>query len=81
MRHVPLTWLTVNASVAGVPFVYSPPALQLPADAHDTELTSAYLPALRLAVPGTSFAAPQVPLVSVSTNAWTVGTPSTELDA
>jgi hypothetical protein len=46
-----------------------PPALQLPADPHDTELTCAFPPALSAAVPGTSAAACQVPATSLATNA------------
>ena len=48
--------------------VYHPPALQLPADAHDTEVTLAFPPVLRAAVPGTSLAVPQVPFTSLTTN-------------
>jgi hypothetical protein len=51
--QVPPTWLTTGAG--------SPPALQLPAEAHDTDLILALPPALSAAVPGTSFAFPQVP--------------------
>jgi hypothetical protein len=36
--QVPPAWLTTRASVAGVLLVYSPPAVQLPAAAHDTEV-------------------------------------------
>src|SRR5690349_8375541 len=49
---------------------YSPPALQLPADAHDTEARSAPPPLLSAAVPGTLMAVPQVPLAWLTTNAW-----------
>ena len=38
-----------------------PPALQLPAEAHDTDKASADPPWSRAAVPGTSRAVPQVP--------------------
>ncbi len=44
-------------------------ALQLPAEAHDTEVVWAKMPRLRAARPGTSSAVPQVPFVSVTTNA------------
>ena len=47
----------------------SPPALQLPADAHDNEVISTNPPWLRAAVPGTSIALPQVPLTWLTTNA------------
>jgi hypothetical protein len=57
--QVPLTWLTTNA--------WDPPALQLPAEAHDTEVMAA-VP--RAAVPGTSMAVCQVPLTWLTTNAW-----------
>jgi hypothetical protein len=48
----------------------TPPAVQLPAEAHDTDGIEAYPPALRVPEPGTSVALPQVPLVSSTTNAW-----------
>ena len=67
--------------MTGALVVYEPPALQLPAEAQDTELTVAYPPPLRAAVPGTSSAVPQVPPVSLTTKAWTVAMPSTVLDA
>ena len=44
-------------------------ALQLPAEVHDTEVREALPPWLRAAVPGTSFALPQVPFTSLTTNA------------
>src|SRR6266480_2179475 len=81
LPQVPLVSLTTNAWVAGVAVVYEPPALQLPADGQDTELTVAYPPPLSVAVPGTSFACPQVPPVSLATKAWNVAMPSTVLDA
>jgi len=48
--------------------VYSPPALQSPADAQDTELTCA-LPPLRAAMPGTMTTGLHVPFTSLTTNA------------
>ena len=48
---------------------YSPPAVQLPGEVHDTELTCANPVWLSAAVPGTSLAVPQVPPVWVITNA------------
>ena len=53
-----------------------PVALQLPADAHDIESTSASPPTLSAPVPGTSCAVPQVPLVSLTTNACAAKEPS-----
>ena len=44
---------------------------QLPAAPHDTEVSSASPPWLRAAVPGTSMAVSHVPLVWLTTNAWT----------
>ncbi len=35
--HVPFTWLITNALVLLTASSYTPPALQFPADAHDTE--------------------------------------------
>ena len=49
--------------------MYDPPALQLPAEAHDTELIGAS-PVLRAAVPGTLTAVCQMPFTSLTTNAW-----------
>jgi len=46
-----------NVGTVGV----DPPALQLPAEAHDTDKASAGPPWSRAAVPGTSRAVPQVP--------------------
>src|SRR6516225_3769302 len=58
VAQVPPVWVTANASWRKLapPAVYHPPALQLPADAHDTEVTLAFPPALSAAVPGTSLA-------------------------
>ena len=61
--------LTTSAWELPVLSVYQPPAPQLPAGAHDTEAISAFPPWLRAAVPGTSSAVPQAPLVSLTTNA------------
>jgi len=49
---------------------YCPPAVQLPAEGHDTEVTAALPPWLRAAVPGTSLAVCQVPWAWLTTNAW-----------
>ncbi len=59
--HLPFTSLTTNACRARVPFVAYPPAAQLPAEAHDTEWTSAYPPRFSDPKPGTSIAVRQVP--------------------
>ena len=67
--QVPLTSLTTSAWLPPELSVYHPPALQLPADAHDTEKIPASPPVLRAAVPGTSIAAFQVPLTSFTTSA------------
>jgi hypothetical protein len=67
--QVPLTWLTTNTGCELSALVYHPPALQLPADAHDTEVISAAPPVLRVARPGTVSAVPQVPLTWLTTNA------------
>ena len=48
--------------VTGKQRLLSPPALQLPADGHDSESAAAAPPALRVPLPGTSTALPQVPL-------------------
>src|SRR5215472_30784 len=69
LPQVPLTWLTTNAWMRAEVCAYSPPAPQLPADAHDTVVISANPPWLRAAVPGTSMALPQVPLTWLTTNA------------
>ena len=42
--------------------------MQLPAEAHDTELTPAWLPLFRAPRPGTSIAVPQRPFRSTATN-------------
>jgi hypothetical protein len=44
-----------------------PAALHLPGDTHDTWVTVMFLPVLRVALPGTSMAVPQVPFFSVTT--------------
>src|SRR5690242_2725972 len=59
--QVPFRSPATNACSRPEPSAYPPPAAQLPADAHDTELATAPPPALRAAVPGTSCAVPQVP--------------------
>ena len=56
--HTPSEWLLVWKS---------PVALHLPGDTHDTSVTSMFLPVLRVALPGTSMALPQVPFFSVTT--------------
>jgi hypothetical protein len=55
--------------------VKSPAALHLPAARHDTESTSASLPVLSAAVPGTSSAAPHVPLRSLVVESEMTGLP------
>ena len=60
--------VTTNASWPELS-LYSPPALQVPAGEHDTELTTARWLWLRAAVPGTSLALPQVPCTWLTTNA------------
>ena len=47
-----------------------PPAAQEPAAAHESVYTLAKPPLLRVAMPGTSTAPPQLPCVSLTTNAW-----------
>jgi hypothetical protein len=49
--------------------VYCPLALQLPAETHDTDVTTANPPLFRLAVPGTSSAVFHFPLTWLTTNA------------
>ena len=49
--------------------VYSPPAAQVPADEHDTELVADSLAVSRAARPGTSMALVQRPPRSLTTNA------------
>ena len=66
---MPFTSLTTNTCKVPWASRQYPPALQLPADAHDTELTTAYPPAFRAAVPGTSTAVCQVPFTWLTTNA------------
>src|SRR5262249_46200097 len=53
---------------APTPQKKTPPPLQFPAEAHDTESIPALLPALRVARPGTFWAVPQVPFFSLTTN-------------
>ena len=50
--------------------MYDPPAAQLSADPHDSEMTRAFPPTLSDVVPGTSSAVAQAPAVSSTTNAW-----------
>ncbi len=76
LRQVPFTWLTTNAWPLQELSTYCPPALQLPADAHDTEMTDASPCTLRAAVPGTSMAVRQVPFTWLSTNTWVCPEPS-----
>jgi len=65
--QVPFTSLTTNGSESDELPRYHPPALQLPAEAHDTELTCTLSPKLRAAVPGISMALCQVPFTSLTT--------------
>src|SRR5215471_6099370 len=67
--QMPFTWLTTNTWEPPELSVQNPPALQLPARAHDTELIWAYPPWLRATLPGTSMAVPQVPFTLLTTNA------------
>src|SRR5262252_8350097 len=62
--QVPLTWLTTNTWIWLELSMKPPTALQLPADAHDTEPVPD-----PEAVPGTAMAVPQVPLTWLTTNA------------
>lgn len=68
--QVPPVSAATNAWVCRVPSMYQPPATQVPAAAHDTDVTLAWLPWSSAAVPGTSIAWCQVPPVSEATNAW-----------
>jgi len=68
-RQVPRTSLTTNAWAASDPVWKPPPALQLPAEPHDTDVITAGQPLSRAAVPGTSSAFRQVPWTSLTTNA------------
>ena len=45
-------------------------ALQLPADGHDMDSSSADLPTFSDAMPPSSAALPQVPFFSLTTNTW-----------
>jgi hypothetical protein len=66
--HFPFTSLTTKEPAP--PLVLKlPPALQLPGEVHEMELTEAKFPVLRLAVPGTSTALPQLPFTSLAKNA------------
>src|ERR1700735_37085 len=56
--------------------VYDPPALHVVGEPHDTEVVPADAPTLRAPVPGTSSAACQMPLLSLTTNAWVKPEPS-----
>src|SRR5215469_15007929 len=68
--QVPLTSLTTNALTEPRLCENWPLALQLPGVAQDTDPVSAPPPEPGCLVPGTWMAVPQVPLVSVTTNAW-----------
>src|SRR6266851_1528696 len=67
VRQIPFTSLTTNGWESDPLPMYHPPALQLPAEAHDTELTPTLSPKLRAAVPGISMASCQVPFTSLTT--------------
>ena len=69
LPHVPAASSTTNAWWPELS-LYVPAAAQLPADAHESEVTEASPPTLSEAVPGTFLALPQVPAVSSTTNAW-----------
>jgi len=63
-----VTWSARNAPSPCAP-KKNPPAAQLPADAHDTEVASERPPFARAAMPGTFCALPQLPSTSLTTNA------------
>src|SRR6516162_3339810 len=73
--QAPLTWLTTNAWWPRELSRYCPPALQLPAEPHDTEMMKAF-PWRRAAATGTLMAVCQVPLTWLTTNAWSWLNPS-----
>src|SRR5258708_873509 len=62
----PLAWLTTNGLDVNEASSTPPPALQLPAEAHDTDATPA---STTLPRPRTLLALPQVPFRSLTTNA------------
>ena len=64
--QVPCVSSTTNGRQRLLEFLAFPPALQFPADAHDTEMISN---PPRAVLPGTCCAVPQVPFVSLTTNA------------
>src|SRR5580700_8099197 len=70
--QVPPVSSTTNDWVLKLESVYKPPALQLPVPVHEIELIWASPAVLSGPVPGTSAAVPQVPLVSLTTNACVV---------
>src|SRR5215469_10012949 len=59
--HRPFFWVTTKGQMWPGPSVYDPAALQLPAEAHDTDVMKASWPALSVPVPGTCSAVRQVP--------------------
>src|SRR5437867_728555 len=67
LPQMPCTWVTTNACSRRDLSLYTPPALQLPGDAHDTELTE--LPSRPRAPAGIALALPQAPCTSLTTNA------------
>ena len=76
LPQMPFVSLATKAWEWPEPSMYVPPAAQLPAVAHETDCTFAVPPVLRIAVPGTLIALPQVPLVWSMTNAWSWLAPS-----
>src|SRR5262244_400401 len=59
--QVPFTSLTTNGWPRSALSVYHPPALQLPAEAHDTEVTAPKIRWVRAVIPGTSMRLCPVP--------------------
>src|SRR5579863_4655310 len=73
--QVPFTWLATNPSNGpwappSTLISYDPPALQLPAEAQDTELTLALPIVFSATLPGTSENLPHLPWTSLITIAW-----------
>src|SRR5215468_4239579 len=68
--QVPFTSLTTNGWPRSALSVYHPPALQLPAEAHDTEVTVPKMCPVRAVMPGALMALSQVPFTSLTTSGW-----------
>src|SRR4051812_12939884 len=73
LPQLPFVSLTTKAWMRLSVSVYEPPALQLPGARHEIEFTAARAWVLSVAVRGTSIALPQLPFVSLTTNAWERG--------